>query len=328
MRETGNCITLAGSAPNHLSLSPFSSSGRLQAEVVRVCVETAAAVEHLHGLSPPIIHVDLAARNVLVDVEGGRTWLADFALARRLARASSHCAPIITTAQSTNCLAWEGLPSRILAPEAPRQSPSDALPGPACDSDSSNGGLNRASDVFAFGMLLYELFTGSMPWGQRTAPATAWKLTCGGLRPPLPPAPLLDPALADLIQQCWRQDPASRPSMREVRLALQAWLDREGASPQAREPLGLTRAAAATAFVGEAAAAAIIRESLPGGLLAGSAARVAGERSSGSQRGGGAGSSEYAADRGDNGNLESLSAARGSVDAEENPCEYVRDGAA
>ena len=216
----------------------------MQAEIVRVVVEIAAAVEHLHGLSPPVIHVDLAARNVLVDVEGGRAWLADFALARELAHAPS---------KSGSPHSHESLPFRILAPEA--------------QVEASNCGLSRASDVFAFGMLLYVLFSGAIPWGLQTAPAIAWKLTRGGLRPPLPPAPLLDSALSGLIQQCWRPDPALRPSMREVRLSLQAWLDRKGASPMAREPLGRTRAAAAAAFVSEAAAATIVRESQHGGLL-------------------------------------------------------------
>ena len=173
-------------------------------------------------------------------MEGGRAWLADFALARRLCARSQ---PGLISSHAS-------LPSCILAPEAQR--------------DAIDGGLSRESDVFAFGMLLYELFTGSMPWGQQTAPATAWRLTCGGLRPPLPPPHLLDPALADLIQQCWRQDPASRPTMHAVRSSLQAWLDREGASPLslARELLGITRASAASAFVDEAAAATIARETL------------------------------------------------------------------
>ena len=263
---------------------------------MRVSVEIAAALEHLHGLSPPIIHVDLAARNVLVDVDGGRTWLADFALARQQAHAPTKCE--MASSQ-------ESLPYRILAPEA--------------QGDASDGGLSRASDVFAFGMLLYELFTGSMPWGQRTTPATAWKLTCGGLRPPLPPSPLLDPALAGFIQQCWRQDPASRPSMREVRLALQAWLDREGASPMAREPLGITKASAASTFVGEAAAAMLIREQLVGGAATGAGLRRT--------RGGIAGGSEYTIDQvtdeGDADSLASPSGAGGEI--ETLPSEYVRD---
>ena len=268
---------------------------------MRVGIEIAAAVEHLHGLSPPVIHVDLAARNVLVDVEGGRTWLVDFALARELVHAPSKLG--VTSSH-------ESLPFRILAPEA--------------RVEASNGGLSRASDVFAFGMLLFELFTGAMPWGQRTAPATAWKLTCGNLRPPLPPSPLLDPALSGLIQQCWRQDPASRPGMHEVRRALQTWLDREGTSLIAREPLGTTRAAAASAFVGEAAAATIVRESQPGGLLAGASTSAGSVRRT--RGGGGAGSTEYTTGRAaDEGDVESTSAAGWGPTMEEQPSEYVRD---
>ena len=52
-------------------------------------MEVAAAVEGLHSAPPPVVHVDIAARNVLVDGEGGRTsWLAnsDFGLARPVGR--------------------------------------------------------------------------------------------------------------------------------------------------------------------------------------------------------------------------------------------------
>ena len=266
---------------------------------MRVSVEIAAAVEHLHDLSPPVIHVDLAARNMLVDVEGGRAWLVDFALARQLLHASS---------KSGLPSSKESLPFRILAPEA--------------QGEASDGGISRASDVFAFGMLLYELFTGVIAWGQRTAPARAWKLTCAGLRPPLPPSPLLHPALAALIQQCWRHDPASRPCMREVRSALQAWLDGAGASPLAREPLGITRAAAAAAFVGEAAAAMLVRETLRDGEPIG----VTGVRRT---RGGIAGGSEYTMDRvtdeGDGDSLASPAAAGAGGEIEALPSEYVRD---
>lgn len=182
-----------------------------------------------------VIHRDVAGRNVLVDVEGGRCCLADFGHA-------------LTLADGMPVPQAERLALRTLAPET--------LLGP--------GAFSFASDVWAFGCFLYELCVGLEPW-KGVDPRTVARLTLGGRRPPLPPPPLLDAQLAALIAACWASEPSRRPAIRDVRVSLQSWLDERVRDPASNTALGKSRAVAGAAFASEAAATEVLAESLRSG---------------------------------------------------------------
>ncbi|KHN84370.1 putative serine/threonine-protein kinase [Toxocara canis] len=84
--------------------------------------------------------------------------------------------------------------------------------------------LNSTTDVFAFGMTLYEIFTGNVPYYTIRAEEMRRKLIAGEtLRPALNSA--IDPNLCELMRSCWHAEPRDRPSMESVWLRLRAIRD-------------------------------------------------------------------------------------------------------
>lgn len=71
-----------------------------------------------------------------------------------------------------------------------------------------NKAYSEASDAWSFGVLLWELVTGRMPWEEDDALQVAVKV--GKESQTLPPPPDCDEVLAELMAQCWEQDPSRR----------------------------------------------------------------------------------------------------------------------
>ena len=112
---------------------------------------------------------------------------------------------------------------------------------------------------FAFGVVLFEVAACALPW----AFANPWAIVrevVGGRRPALPPAGSLPglgaapppgfPAYVQLMERCWAQAPAARPSFAEIVAALEAL----GAEAAAAERGGGEAVEAAERRGGEAAA--------------------------------------------------------------------------
>ena len=104
---------------------------------LRLAVSLSAAIDHLHERG--IIHKDIKPANVLVDPVTGRCWLRGFGIASRLPRERQPAEPPEFLAGT-------------LAYMAPEQT----------------GRMNRCvdcrSDLYALGVTLYEMLTGSLPF--------------------------------------------------------------------------------------------------------------------------------------------------------------------
>jgi len=63
---------------------PWGSRERL-VECLRILIDTARALAHMHGHIPPIVHRDIAPRNVLVSAaaDEGKVFLSDFGMSRQ-----------------------------------------------------------------------------------------------------------------------------------------------------------------------------------------------------------------------------------------------------
>lgn len=94
-------------------------------------------------------------------------------------------------------------------------------------------------DIFAFGIIMWELLARRPPWGQLPTCVVAYKLTQGE-RPPLPPAgaaaaapphPVWHPAVRQLVVDCWQHDPLKRPTAAEVVSRLEALMQELGPDP-------------------------------------------------------------------------------------------------
>jgi serine/threonine-protein kinase len=153
-----------------------------------VCEGLAAA--HAAG----VMHRDLKPANVLVE-KGGRVVLTDFGIARAL---------VDEAAQRTQGTA--GTPM-YMAPE-----------------QLSGGEVGPRADLYAVGLMLYEMLTAAMPFSGDSPIAVAF----ARLRqpPPDPRAKLAVPdGLAELVLRCLAREPEQRPEgAPQLALALRAWL--------------------------------------------------------------------------------------------------------
>jgi len=146
-----------------------------------------AALGYAHSYG--VIHCDLKPGNVMLD-NGGNIYLADFGIAR-------HAESTTTTFATVGTAAY-------MAPEQIRGDPVDA-----------------ATDVYALGVLLFELLTGRRPFlgdekGLESSGATAGeRVRYAHLTLPAPDPRIFNPqipaALGMLIQQAMAKEPHARP---------------------------------------------------------------------------------------------------------------------
>jgi hypothetical protein len=196
LHEQQHCFSMAlfpqGSLSEHLN--DFSRDIRA---AVRLTAKTARAVQaaHEHG----IIHRDLKPGNILLD-ENGEPVVSDFGLAKR--QDSS-----VTVTLSGRVI---GTPA-YMAPEQARGET-----------------VTRAADLWALGVILYELLTGSRPFRGDNADEVKQKVVHAD---PLPPRRLRAELPADLetiVLKCLSKEPERRyGSAAELADDLERWLDGE-----------------------------------------------------------------------------------------------------
>lgn len=164
------------------------------ADALAIARAIAQAVLYLHTSTPCVIHGNLDLSSILMRAHTPRLW--DFALCR------------LDPAPATGPLAER-------APQATGER--DGMLVAAAPELRRAGRVTTASDVYAFGVLLFELFARHGPFAS-FPPLYAAALLYDGHRPSrseIPPGPRGD-ALWAIIERCWAQDPAQRPDMRQV----------------------------------------------------------------------------------------------------------------
>ncbi|KAF9469364.1 kinase-like domain-containing protein [Collybia nuda] len=168
-----------------------------QANRLLLAFDAARGISYLHAND--IIHGDLKGANILVD-DSGRGRLADFGLS-----AVTDLQILNWTSQSS--AASKGGSVRWQAPELFGAESDELVPN------------SKESDVYAWGCVCYEIFTGAVPFFEFSRDSTVMLKVGLGQRPSCPyktSPPWVDWGLTDdiwlLKQDCWREDPAQRPS--------------------------------------------------------------------------------------------------------------------
>ncbi|KAI5932198.1 Mitogen-activated protein kinase kinase kinase 10 [Manis javanica] len=198
-----NIIALRGAclSPPHLclvmeyarggALSRVLAGRRVPPHVlVNWAVQVARGMNYLHSDAPvPIIHRDLKSINILIleaienhSLSDTVLKITDFGLAREWHKT--------TKMSAAGTYAW-------MAPEVIRLSL-----------------FSKSSDVWSFGVLLWELLTGEVPYREIDALAVAYGVAMNKLTLPIPstcPEPF-----ARLLEECWDPDPHGRPDFRSI----------------------------------------------------------------------------------------------------------------
>ncbi|HEY6548724.1 MAG TPA: protein kinase, partial [Vicinamibacteria bacterium] len=191
------------------------------AEALRLALQIADALEHAHRHG--IVHRDLKPSNILVTKQGVK--VLDFGLAKRLPAALGGTNELTLTAEGTIL----GTPANM-APEQIEGKPADAR-----------------SDIFAFGLVLYEMLTGQRAFDGPSAAAVAAAILERAPEKVSVLQPATPPALEQVVDTCLAKDPAERwQSARELKHAL-SWASGAGTPPPAASHRRGTRAVAVAA---------------------------------------------------------------------------------
>ncbi|PHU08534.1 Serine/threonine-protein kinase EDR1 [Capsicum chinense] len=150
---------------------------------LRMALDVARGMNYLHRRNPPIVHRDLKSSNLLVD----KSWtvkVGDFGLSR------FKNATFLTTKSGRGTPQW-------MAPEVLRNEPS-----------------TEKSDVFSFGVILWELMTESIPWNNLNSLQVVGVVGFMDRRLEIPEN--LDTRVSAIILDCWKSNPALRPSFQDI----------------------------------------------------------------------------------------------------------------
>lgn len=179
----------------HGTLKTAIAAGPLSVEEAgEILVQVGDALQFIHDAGR--VHRDIKSTNILLD-ESGWAWLADFGLTKEVTEGSD--------VTRTGCLI--GTPS-YMAPELVEQSAS------------------VSSDIYALGVVLYEMLTGRPPFIGRTPLEICWKHA--STPPPLPSTfnAQIPPAIESVMLHALEKDPQARfASVKEMVDAYQEALD-------------------------------------------------------------------------------------------------------
>jgi len=227
---------IRGRSLSEILLSPVDET-----EKMRIAEQVLAALEAAHAIS--VIHRDLKPENIMV-ADDGTVKVLDFGLARHVVPATieSDVSGEHWIAQGDGARAGAAEQSalthlgdiigtpRYLSPEQARGEP-----------------LTAASDIFSFGLVLQELWTGRPPFGKDIG---AKELVVKAMWGDIEPVEGIDSQVAELIHELTALAPRRRPSAAAVQDRLR-WI-RERPRRRARRRLlaavilALTAAAAAS----------------------------------------------------------------------------------
>ncbi|XP_048329428.1 serine/threonine-protein kinase STY13 isoform X2 [Ziziphus jujuba] len=147
---------------------------------VKQALDVARGMAYVHGLG--LIHRDLKSDNLLIFGDKS-IKIADFGVAR--------------IEVQTEGMTPETGTYRWMAPEMIQHRP-----------------YTQKVDVYSFGIVLWELITGMLPFQNMTAVQAAFAVVNKGVRPIVPNDCL--PVLSEIMTRCWDANPDARPPFTEV----------------------------------------------------------------------------------------------------------------
>ncbi|GAB4822160.1 hypothetical protein N2152v2_009206 [Parachlorella kessleri] len=164
---------------------------------LKMAADAAEGMAYLHTRNPPLVHRDLKSPNLLV-TQHWDVKIADFNLSKFIEEPGTAVASSLPSVTNPRWLAPE-----VLSGQKP----------------------TLASDVFSFGVVMWEMLTWATPWETIMNPWAVSGLVTEGKRLQVPePAKLPGHGgnfvglgdYIDLMHKCWAQAPEDRPTFDEV----------------------------------------------------------------------------------------------------------------
>ena len=177
------------------------------AAVLDVAIGICKALMHLHNQN--IVHSDIKANNVMLKASGSggvSAKLADFGLSVKVSEQEPE---VKGSFQGT---------LTFMSPEL-----------------ISKGIVSKASDIYAYGIFLWEIYTADAPFKNCPRHLYNHLVTVEDKRPAFPSH--CPQSFSNLVRWCWSKDPSSRPSIVEVLRTLQGLRKAiKGATPDVNLP--------------------------------------------------------------------------------------------
>ncbi|KAM7500683.1 hypothetical protein LguiA_025097 [Lonicera macranthoides] len=149
-------------------------------KLVTIALDIARGIEFIH--SQGVIHRDLKPENILIN-QDFKLKIADFGIACE----EAYCDSLV---DDPGTYRW-------MAPEMIKRK-----------------SYGRKVDVYCFGLILWEMVTGTIPYEDMSPVQAAFAVVNKNLRPTIPRD--CPPAMRALIEQCWSLQPEKRPEFWQV----------------------------------------------------------------------------------------------------------------
>uniref|UniRef100_A0A2P2LRC4 non-specific serine/threonine protein kinase n=2 Tax=Rhizophora mucronata TaxID=61149 RepID=A0A2P2LRC4_RHIMU len=149
-------------------------------KLIAIALEIAHGMEYIH--SQGVIHRDLKPENILIN-QNFNMKIADFGIA---------CEEVYCDSLGDDPGTY-----RWMAPEMIKKK-----------------SYGRKVDVYSFGLILWEMLTGTIPYEDMNPIQAAFAVVNKNLRPVIPGN--CPPAMRDLIEQCWSLRPEKRPEFSQI----------------------------------------------------------------------------------------------------------------
>ncbi|KAG1778245.1 kinase-like domain-containing protein, partial [Suillus placidus] len=168
-------------------------------QMLQILKDVASALQYCTRQTPVSAIIDATQNNILIN-ENGTAFVADHGIL-------IFCAELHGTSYIRSNVRWAA-PENFQVPE----------------DDESISSPQLASDIYSFGCIMLQVFTGKVPYSEFRSDHQVTVQILRGRKPARPVTPPIADSLWDFMQKCWLDEPEHRPSAGEVLIFIQGQL--------------------------------------------------------------------------------------------------------